>query len=100
MRDLKTKDLGKASRILKKMQVKLTGTTEEEVGSSLLMSMAENYHLAEEEIAEFMTDLIGGDMTKEKFLALDLGESLTYFEQLKGLKSIAPFFSMLRKATT
>lgn len=100
MRELKTRDLGKGSQILKKMGVKLSGNTEEEVGMSLLLSMAENYHNAEQEIAELMADLIGDGMTKEKFLDLELDESMTYFKEFAGLKSIGPFFNMLRKETT
>lgn len=100
MRELKTRDLGKGSQILKKMGVKLSGTTEEEVGMSLLLSMAENYHHAEEEIAELMADLIGDGMTKDKFLDLELDDSMKYFKEFAGLKSVGPFFNMLKLAST
>ena len=100
MRELKTRDLGRGSQILKKMGVKLSGTTEEEVGMSLLLSMAENYHQAEQEIAELMADLIGDGMTKEKFLDLELDDSMKYFKEFAGLKSVLPFFNMLKLAST
>lgn len=100
MRELKTKDLGKASKILKKMGVKLSGQTQEEVGANFIISLMENYHLAEEEIAELMADLIGDGMSKAQFMELELGDSLKYFDELKGLKSVLPFFNMLRRVTT
>lgn len=100
MRELKTRDLGKASQILKKMGVKLNGSTEEEVGMSLLLSLAENYSTAENEIAELMASLIGDGMTKEKFLDLELTESMDYFKGFVELKSIVPFFNMLKKGAT
>lgn len=100
MRELKTRDLGKASKILKKMGIKLSGQTQEEVGANFIVNLMESYHLAEEDIAELMADLIGDGMTKEKFMDLELDEVMKYFDQLKGLKSVLPFFNMLRRATT
>lgn len=100
MRELKTRDLGKASKILKKMGIKLSGQTQEEVGANFIVNLMESYHLAEEDISELMADLIGDGMTKEKFMDLELDEVMKYFDQLKGLKSVLPFFNMLRRATT
>ena len=100
MRELLTKDLGKASKIIKKMGIKLEGATQEEVGANFMLGIMQNYHLAENEVADLMADLIGDGMTAEKFLTLPLDEAIKHFEELKELKSIKPFFSMLKKVTT
>lgn len=104
MRKLKLSDAGKASKILKKLELRVDGKGEfssaEAMGASLFLIAMENYNQAENEIAEFMSDLIGGDMTKQKFLELDLEDALPYFEELKQDTGLKGFFKLLGKLTS
>lgn len=104
MRKLRLSDAGKASKILKKMELRVDGKVEgadvETLGASLMLKLMENYHVAEREVAEFMASLIEDGMTAEKFLNLGLDEVMPYFEELKndeGLKSFLLHLSRLMK---
>lgn len=101
MRPLSLRDAGKASKILKKLGLRIDDKgdvrTAEALGASLFLVALENYHLAEQEIADFMSSLIGDDMTAERFLNLTLDEATPYFEQLKEDKGLNSFFGLLGK---
>lgn len=101
MRALALKDAGKASKILKKLGLRIDDKGDvrslEALGASLFLVAMENYHLAEQEIAEFMASLIGDEMTAAKFLNLTLDESIPYFEQLKEDPGIKRFFKLVGK---
>lgn len=101
MRALSLRDAGKASKILKKLGLRIDDKGDvrsaEALGASLFLVAMENYHLAEQEIAEFMAGLIGEDMTAEKFLNLTLEESVPFFEKLKEDPGLKRFFKLLGK---
>lgn len=101
MRPLSLRDAGKASKILKKLGLRIDDKGDvrsaEALGASLFLVAMENYHLAEQEIAEFMAGLIGEDMTAEKFLNLTLEESVPFFEKLKEDPGLKRFFKLLGK---
>lgn len=94
MRELKTSDIGVASKIVKKIGIKLEGASQEEVGMSLVQGVMENYHQAEDEVALFMSGLIG--ITKEEWLDLPLEETIKYFMELKEQKGLTSFFKLLK----
>lgn len=100
MRKLKFKDAGKASKILKKLQLRvdedLNTDNAEALGASLFLKLAENYSNVENEVAEFMADLIE-DMTTEKFKELELAEVFGYFEQLSKDEGLSSFLSLVGK---
>lgn len=95
MRKLKTSDIGLASKIMKKLDIELSGESEIQVGINLVKGIMENYHKAEEEVAELMANLIG--ITKEEWLNLDIEETVKYFEELKNQPGIAGFLKLLGK---
>lgn len=95
MRALKTSDIGTASKIMKKLDIELTGESEIQVGINLVKGIMENYHKAEEEVAELMSNLIG--ITKDEWLNLNIEETVKYFEELKNQPGIAGFFQLLGK---
>lgn len=105
MRNLQFKDVGKVSKILKKLQLRvdkdLNVQDEEALGASLFLKLAENYNTVQDDVAEFMADLLKDeDMTKAKFLELELDEVYDYFIQLKDDKGLTHFLSILSKTMT
>ena len=84
------------------MQLRVDGEgaeTAEQLGASLLLKAAENYHMAEVEIAELMASLIGDGMTAEKFLGLSLDSAFPYFKELAqdpGFESFSKVLGRLR----
>ncbi len=98
MRKLKVSDVGKASKILKKLELRVDDgvTTPEELGASLMLKAMENYHKAEQEIAEFMSALVD-DMTPSKFLGLELNEALPYFKKISEDEGLQDFLKLLGK---
>ena len=98
MRQLKTNDVFLMSRILKKMNINLESKgTDEEIGMKLLIQVAENAYLAQNEINEFFGDLVG--MTGEEFGSLPLKESLAIVNEFKKLDGVADFFSLVGQPT-
>jgi len=93
IRELKTSDIFKVSKILKKMNLKLEGEKQEEVGKNLIMSVFENLHLAEDEVNEFVGGLVG--LKPEEFAELPLPESIKI---IMDLKEILPSFFTSAKA--
>lgn len=103
MRSLQFKDVGKLSKILKKLQLRvdkdLNIQDEESLGASLFLKLAENYSDVQDDIAEFMADLLKDEgLTKVKFLELELDEVYDYFIKLKDDKGLERFLSIVSKA--
>ena len=100
MRKLKFKDLGKASRIVKKLNLRadnLDTENAEALGASLFLKLIENYSYAENEIAEFMAEL--KDVTAEEYKEQELDEIFNDFEELKKDPGLANFFKALKTMT-
>ncbi len=98
MRQLKTNDVFLMSRILKKININLDiNGTDEEVGIKLLMEVAENAYLAQNEINEFFGDLVG--MTGEEFGNLPIKESMAIMSEFKQLDGVVDFFKLVGQLT-
>jgi len=98
MRDLKTGDIYKMSKILKKMDLKFEvdkDVTQMEMGVQFIQKILENLHLAEKEVNEFLAELIG--MTSEEFEELPLTEVIEVFNQFKNQKDIGAFLKLAGK---
>ena len=98
MRQLKTNDVFLMSRILKKININLESKgTDEEIGMKLLIQVAENAYLAQNEINEFLGGLTG--MTGEEFGSLPLKESLAIMSEFKKLDGVVDFFKLVGQST-
>ena len=98
MRQLTTNDVFKMSRILKKLNINLDSKgTDEEIGMKLLVQIAENAYLAQNEINEFLGSLTG--MTGEEFGNLPIKESMEIMNEFKQLDGIVDFFSLVGQST-
>ena len=98
MRDLKTKDIYRMSRILKKMELKIDeveGKTQKQVGAELIKNVFENLHLAEKEANEFLADLKG--MTVEEFEELSIDQTFEIIKEFKNIKGLSNFFGQASK---
>ena len=94
MRELKTKDVFKMSKILKKMNLKLDteGKTQQQLGAELVLLITENLFMAEKEINDFMGDLVG--VTGEEFAELPIMQTIKHFEEFKNIPGIDNFFKL------
>lgn len=102
LRKIKFGDLGAASKIIQKLGLRIEGngsSSLEEIGASLFLVLIEKYHIVENDVAQFMSNLIE-DMTKEKFLDLNLDEVLEYIEELKKDEGLSRFLRILEKLET
>ena len=102
LRKIKFGDLGAASKIIQKLGLRIEGngsSSLEEIGASLFLVLIEKYHIVENDVAQFMSNLIE-DMTKEEFLDLDLDEVLEYIEELKKDEGLSRFLRILEKLET
>jgi len=98
MRQLTTNDVFKMSRILKKININLESKgTDEEIGLKLLMQVAENAYLAQNEINEFLGSLTG--ITGEELGNLPIKESMAIMNEFKQLDGVADFFSLVGQST-
>ena len=98
MRQLKTNDVFLMSRILKKININLDSKgTDEEIGLKLLMQVAENAYLAQNEINEFLGGLTG--MTGEEFGNLPIKESMAIMSEFKQLDGVVDFFKLVGQLT-
>jgi hypothetical protein len=93
LRKLKTSDIFKMSKILKKMGLKkelnIKDKSQEEVGAELIITVFENLHLAEEELNVFLADLTG--KTVSEFEELGFEEVIGIIEELKNMSGISSF---------
>lgn len=100
MRNLKFKDLGKASKIVKKLNLRVDKDTNindiDSVGASLFLKLVENYNMVQDDLADFMSNLLEDEnVSKEDFLNLDLNDVYTYLEKLKEDEGFSNFLSAL-----
>jgi|SRR5690625_2598469 len=99
MRDLKTGDIYKMSRILKKMNINLNdideNTTMEQAGVQFIQKIFENLHLAEDEMNEFLAELIG--ITPKEFSELPITKTIEIFNQFMKQKDIVAFLKLAGK---
>lgn len=100
MRNLKFKDLGKASKIVKKLNLRVDKDTNindiDSVGASLFLKLVENYNVVQDDVADFMANLLEDEnISKEDFLNLDLNDVYTYLEKLKEDEGFSNFLSAL-----
>lgn len=97
MRELKTMDVFKMSKILKKINLEINadGKTQEQMGAEVILQIGENLHLVEKEVNEFIADLIG--ITAKEFSNLPIAKTLEYFEEFKNLEGIDGFFKLAGK---
>lgn len=100
MRNLKFKDLGKASKIVKKLNLRVDKDTNindiDSVGASLFLKLVENYNMVQDDLADFMSNLLEDEnISKEDFLNLDLNDVYTYLEKLKEDEGFSNFLSAL-----
>ncbi|MDD7306608.1 MAG: hypothetical protein PUG67_08465 [Peptoniphilaceae bacterium] len=100
MRNLKFKDLGKASKIVKKLNLRVDKETNindiDSVGASLFLKLVENYNMVQDDLADFMSNLLEDEnISKEDFLNLDLNNVYTYLEKLKEDDGFSNFLSAL-----
>lgn len=97
MRQLITNDIFAMSRILKKLQIdtnfnlgKDDKNSDESLGVQVIVKIAENAHLAQTEINNFIGELAG--TSGEEFGKLPIKESLEIIKQFKELDGISDFF--------
>ena len=105
MRELKTKDIFKMSKILKKMELKtdfkdidMTKTKDEvkkRVGIEFVKEVFENLHMAEEEVNEFLSDMV--EMSVEEFKDLPLEKTFEIIKEFKNIPGLANFFKLASK---
>lgn len=100
MRNLKFKDLGKASKIVKKLNLRVDKDTNindiDSVGASLFLKLVENYNMVQDDLADFMSNLLEDEnISKEDFLNLDLNDVYTHLEKLKEDEGFSNFLSAL-----
>jgi hypothetical protein len=112
VRSLRTGDIFKMSKILKKLGLKVKTTykevdetgkevvktkTQQQIGTEVLMSLAENLHLAEEEVNDFLGDLVG--MPGWEFAALPIEESWEIIKEFKTSPGVATFLQQAGQLT-
>jgi hypothetical protein len=93
LRNLKTADIFKMSKILKKMGLKVDageGKTQQQVGAELILSVFENIHMAEAEVNEFLADLAG--MKAAEFAELPIEQTMEIMAEFKQIPGLASFF--------
>lgn len=95
MRELKTADIFKMSRMLKKMDLKIEDAEDkgqDQIGAEIILQVGENLHLIEKEVNEFMGSLIG--IPAKEFADLSIRKTLEYYEEFKELPGINDFFKL------
>ena len=98
LRTLKTGDIFKMSKILKKMDLKVElnkKVSQQQFGFDLMKLVLENVHIAEEEINEFLADLSG--LTTQEFAELPFEDTIKIFNEFKNLDGIGSFFKLANK---
>jgi hypothetical protein len=92
LRNLKTSDIFKMSKILKIMDIKIDveNKTQQQLGAEVILNIFENIHLAEDEVSEFIAEIAG--ITVEQFKDLDIDKTLEIFNEFKQMPGIVNFF--------
>lgn len=97
MRPLKTSDIFKMSKILKKLNIKFDvseKTNQQEMGVQMLQRVAENLYLAEDEVNIFLAELVGIDA--KTFADLPIEDTLQIISLFKEQKGLASFLSVAK----
>lgn len=92
MRELKTSDIFKMSKILKKLDVKLQfdkDVTQQQAGAQMLQKVAENLHLAEEEVNGFLGELV--NVSGKDFGNLPIKDAIKIISLFKDQEGIGSF---------
>jgi hypothetical protein len=93
LRKLKTSDIFKMSKILKKMGLKkelnIKDKSQEEVGAELIITVFENLYLAEKEVNEFLADVSG--MSLDEFENLEIEKVMEIISEFKNTSGISSF---------
>jgi hypothetical protein len=112
VRSLKTGDIFKMSKIIKKLGLKVETTykevneegkevvktkTQEQIGTEVLMSVAENLHLAEEEVSDFLGGLAG--LSGRQFSELPIDLTVQIMKQFKTLPGVSSFLQQAGQLT-
>jgi len=99
LRELRTGDIFKMSRILRKMNLKLdfNDKSQDQMGGELILAIAGSLDLAEDEISEFIADLSG--ITAEEFKALPISESIKLINEFKAITGLKGFFEQAGRLT-
>ena len=99
MRELNTNDVFKMSRILSKLNLKMDfdiddkdDKWDEKFGLSIIQKIAENIHLVQNEVNDFLGDLNG--MSADEFGKLPLKKSIAIMKEFKSLDGVADFFKL------
>ena len=98
LRELKTGDIFKMSKVLKKMDIKIEvkkGMSQGQVGFEIINQIFSNLHMAEKEVADFMGDLVG--ITGNEFQELSLEDSMSIISQFKDLDGVESFLKLANK---
>lgn len=100
LRGLKTKDIFKATKILRAIdldfsKINTEGLTQTQAGMAIVKMIFENLDKAENEINEFIGDLAG--MTAEEFSELDFEDTVEIIKQFKEIKGLDVFFKQVAK---
>jgi archaellum biogenesis ATPase FlaH len=98
MRPLKTSDIFKMSKILKKMDIKFEvdeKITQTQLGVQFIQRILENVHQAENEVNSFLAELVG--LTTEEFMELPIEDTLEIISLFKEQKGLANFLKLAGK---
>lgn len=98
LRNLKTSDIFKMSKVLKKMDINIEikeGMSQNQVGFEIINEIFSNLHLAEKEVAEFMGDLIG--ISGKEFEELPIDVTMEVMAQFKDLDGVESFLKLANK---
>ena len=98
MRPLKTSDIFKMSKILKKVNIKLDIDKEvdqTQLGVQMIQKVIENLHLAEDEVNDFLSNLVG--IEAKEFSELPIEETLEIISLFKEQKGISNFLKLAGK---
>lgn len=98
MRDFKTADIYKMSKILKKMNIKVDvneKTTQQQLGVQMIQKIAENLHLAENEVNAFLAELVG--IEANQFSELPIEETFEIISLFKEQKGLSNFLQLAGK---
>lgn len=95
IRPLRTSDIFLMSKIFKKMGIKIEtkDKSQEQIGAEILLAVAENFHLAQDEVNELLGNMVG--LTAEQFNALPITEVLRIIKEFKSLPGISSFLQQL-----
>ena len=99
MRNLVTNDVYKMSKILKKMGLKLNieKKTQAQLGAELIFSIMENLYLAQDEVNDFLGNLVG--LKADEFGVLPIEDSMNIMTMFKEQPGLASFFNFAGKLT-